>query len=148
MGGLASALLLSGGIFLWQARIEASNVPVIPKPPPALSLIPEAGPDAPKRGDAPPDLPAASPESKEIQRFNRYDRDRDDRISRIEMMATRSAGFRKLDKNGDNLLSFEEWAHATGDKFAKADSDGNGELTRAEFRATAPQKKAPPACKC
>ena len=148
MGGFATALLMIGGLFLWQGHTQASNAPTIPKPPPALPLIPEAGENAPVRGDAPPELPAAKAESKERQRFNRYDRDRNDRVSRIEMMATRSAAFRKLDKNGDNLLSFEEWAHATGDKFAKADADGNGELNRAEFATTAPKAATKPRCKC
>ncbi|HMP46684.1 MAG TPA: EF-hand domain-containing protein, partial [Sphingopyxis sp.] len=73
---------------------------------------------------------------------------RDERISRIEMMSTRTAAFRKLDKNGDNLLTFEEWAAVTGDRFAKADADGDGALTRKEFATTAPKRAPAPKCKC
>lgn len=64
------------------------------------------------------------------------------------MMATRSAAFRKLDKNGDNLLSFEEWASATADRFDKADADKSGDLTRAEFATTAPKPPKKPKCSC
>lgn len=147
-GGAAAALLLTGGFFLWQGQTQSTDAPIIPKPPPALPMIPEAGPDAPQRGAPPPELPAARAEDKEAQRFNRYDRDRNDRISRIEMMSTRSAAFRKLDKNSDNLLSFEEWAVATSDKFAGADADKSGELTRVEFSSTAPRPAARPRCNC
>lgn len=147
-GAMAGILLLMGGMFLWQGHSQGVSDAVIPKPPPALPLIPEAGPDAPRRGVPPPELPAAQQESKETKRFNRYDRDRNGRISRVEMMSTRSAAFRKLDKNGDNLLSFEEWAVATSDKFAKADADQSGDLTRAEFATTAPKPAAKPRCAC
>ena len=58
-------------------------------------------------------MPAAKEASREERRFNRYDRDRNESVSRIEMMSTRTAAFRKLDKDRNNLLSFEEWAAAT-----------------------------------
>ena len=123
IGGVASALLLTGGLFMWKGYTQIAEEEVLPDPPPSLPAIPVAGSGAPKRGAAPPELPAAKDASREERRFNRYDRDRNNRISRIEMMATRTAAFRKLDKNGDNLLSFEEWAAATSDRFAKADAD-------------------------
>lgn len=147
-GAMAGILLLTGGVFLWQGHTQGASNAEIPKPPPPLPLIPEAGEDAPRRGAALPELPAAKQESKEAKRFNRYDRDRNERISRVEMMSTRSAAFRKLDTNGDNLLSFEEWAVATSDKFAKADADQSGDLTRAEFSTTAPKPTAKPRCAC
>ena len=148
LGGVASALLLTGGVFLWKGYSQIAAEDVVPAPPPRLAALPVAGPDAPKRGAAPPALPAAKAESREERRFNRYDRDRNERISRVEMMATRSAAFRKLDKNGDNLLSFEEWAAATSDRFAGADADKSGDLTRAEFATTAPKPAAKPNCRC
>ncbi len=65
------------------------------------------------------------------------------------MLSTRTAAFRKLDKDGNNLLTFEEWAVATVDKFEGADKDGDGYLTREEFATTAPKPVAKkPACKC
>lgn len=148
VGGAASALLLTGGLFLWQGHSQVAREADLPEPPPALPAIPVAGADAPKRGPVPPELPAAKAESREERRFNRYDRDRNGRISRVEMMSTRTAAFRKLDRNGDNLLTFEEWAVATSDRFAGADADKSGDLTRAEFATTAPKPAVKPKCSC
>lgn len=148
IGGVASALLLTGGLFLWQGKTQTRKEAVAAPAPPDVAELPVAGAGAPKRGPAPPELPSAKESSREERRFNRYDRDRNDRISRIEMLSTRTAAFRKLDKNGDNLLTFEEWAAATGDRFAKADADRSGELTRTEFATTAPKRKEAPKCKC
>ncbi len=148
IGGLASALLLTGGVFLWQGYSRDAEVRAMPEPPPALPALPVAGRDAPKRGAAPPELPEAKSETREERRFNRYDRDRNERISRVEMLSTRTASFRKLDTNGDNLLSFEEWAVTTSDRFAGADADKSGDLTRAEFATTAPKRKPKPKCSC
>lgn len=148
IGGVASALLLTGGVFLWQGLSRDAEVRAMPDPPPALPEIPVAGANAPKRGTPPPELPEAKAETREERRFNRYDRDRNERISRIEMLSTRTAAFRKLDRNGDNLLSFEEWAVTTSDRFAGADADKSGDLTRAEFATTAPKRKPKPKCGC
>ena len=63
-------------------------------------------------------------------------------------MSSRTAAFRKLDKDGNNLLTFEEWAAATGQRFAGADADKSGDLTRAEFATTAPKRVATPKCSC
>jgi len=43
-----------------------------------------------------------------------------------------------LDADGNNLLTFEEWAVTTADRLAKADADGNARLTPREFSTTAP----------
>ncbi|HMP45288.1 MAG TPA: hypothetical protein PKD99_09305, partial [Sphingopyxis sp.] len=91
VGGIASALLLTGGVFMWKGYTQIADEEVIPEPPPDPGPIPVAGPNAPKRGPAPPELPAATQASREERRFNRYDRNRDERISRIEMMSTRTA---------------------------------------------------------
>jgi hypothetical protein len=64
------------------------------------------------------------------------------------MLSSRTNAFRKLDKDGNNLLSFEEWAVATADGFDMADSNRNRELTPAEFATTMPKKKAKPTCRC
>ena len=148
IGGVASALLLTGGVFLWQGYTQVAEEAVMPEPPPDPGPIPVAGAGAPTRGAAPPELPAAKDASREERRFNRYDRDRNDRISRVEMLSTRTAAFRKLDKDGNNLLTFEEWAGATGQRFAGADGDKSGDLNRAEFATTAPKRAVAAKCKC
>jgi hypothetical protein len=65
LGGVASALLLTGGVFLWKGYSQIAAEDVVPAPPPRLAALPVAGPDAPKRGAAPPALPAAKAESRE-----------------------------------------------------------------------------------
>ncbi len=119
IGGVASALLLTGGLFMWKGYTQIAEEEALPDPPPALPAIPVAAAGAPKRGPAPPALPAAKEASREERRFNRFDRDRNDRISRVELMSSRTAAFRKLDKDGNNLLTFEEWAAATGQAFCR-----------------------------
>lgn len=148
IGGVASALMLTGGVFLWKAYSQDAEEEVLPEAPPALAAIPVAGANAPKRGPAPPDLPAAKEASREERRFNRFDRDRNNKISRVELMSSRTAAFRKLDKDRNNLLTFEEWAAATGERFAGADADRSGDLTRAEFATTAPKRAAKAKCSC
>ena len=159
--GVLSALLLGGsGLAIWQ--VQANRPVPLPegRPPPAegeapladepLSLpTPDAG--AMKRGPALPTVgepPEKAKATAEQKRFNRYDRDRDGEITRIEMLSTRTSAFRDLDKNKDNLLTFEEWAAATSDRFAGADKNRNGILTREEFATTKPKVAKKPACKC
>jgi hypothetical protein len=64
------------------------------------------------------------------------------------MLSTRTEAFRKLDKDRNNLLTFEEWAAATVDRFEGADRDRDALLTAAEFAATRPKRNAKPACRC
>jgi len=64
------------------------------------------------------------------------------------MLSTRVDEFRKLDKDGNNLLTFEEWAVATSDRFAGADANHDGWLSPAEFATTAPTRKPKPKCGC
>src|SRR3546814_2127686 len=98
---------------------------------------------------APPPMPSSAPhQTREERRFARYDRIRDDIITRTEMLSSRTKAFRKLDMDGNNLLSFEEWAVKTSDRFAGADADANGKLTAAEFATTAPKRSPRPKCKC
>jgi hypothetical protein len=63
-------------------------------------------------------------------------------------MGSRTKAFKQLDRDGNNLLTFEEWAAATGERFAKADGDGNRLLTRKEFASTRPKPAARPGCRC
>lgn len=150
LGALGVLMVFGVGLFWLQGRaeVEAAALPP-PEPSPALSeeQLPQANAaDLAGRGPAPPE---ASELTREQQRFFRYDRDRDWRISRNEMLSTRTAAFRKLDVDGNNLLSFEEWAVATVSKFENADANGDQELTPAEFLTTRPKPtKAKPRCAC
>lgn len=147
-GSIAALACMTGGLFWWQSHASQDRQPVYAQDRPADA--PPALPvgDPLKSGAAPPDLPAGDPRSREQKRFDRYDRNRDGIIMRVEMMSTRTAAFKKLDKDGDNLLSFEEWAIKTGERFASADANRDGRLTPPEFATTAPKPSAKPRCDC
>ena len=94
-GGALAILLLTGGFLFWQGR--ANQQSVIPAPPPPAALaegLPEADEDAPEFGNAPPLPPSAAKASREEMRFNRYDRNRDSIITRLEMMSSRTKAFK------------------------------------------------------
>ena len=150
LAGAGGALLLvSAGLWLWQGQAAQQNL--IPAAPPSTALsdqLPEPAQGAPAFGAAPPTPPEAPKASREQQRFNHYDRNRDEIISRLEMMGSRTKAFKALDKDGNNLLSFEEWAAATGERFAGADRNRDKLLTRKEFAATRPKAAAKPGCRC
>ena len=138
------------GLFWWQGRAEIEEAAPPPDP---MALVKEA-PSSDElpitdpgemQGPAPPE---ASELTKEQRRFFRYDRNRDWRITRSEMLSSRSDGFRKLDKDGNNLLTFEEWAVTTVEKFEGADADGNRELSPGEFLTTKPKPSKSRRCAC
>lgn len=148
IGALGALLMVSVGLFWWQGRAEVERAA-----PPPLSAIPSQNatelPSASVEGLLGPDLPEATPLSREQKRFGRYDHDSDGRITRNEMLSTRTAAFRKLDKDGNNLLTFEEWAVTTVDKFDAADRNHDLWLSPDEFRTTAPPEPRPaPKCSC
>lgn len=145
IGGIAALLMLMGGVFLWQGISQTADPALAALPPPDVGL--PVG-NANLRGAPPPEPPHATALSREERRFARMDRNRDDTITRIEMMSSRTQGFRRLDKDGNNLLSFEEWAVATSDRFAQADADRSGALTRTEFASTAPRNRPQTRCRC
>ncbi len=148
-GGIGALLLVSGGLWLWQGHASQENeIPAAPPPSALAEGLPQAGTGAPAFGSAPPTPPEAPKASREEQRFNRYDRNRDELISRLEMMGSRTKAFKSLDKDGNNLLTFEEWAAATGERFAGADGNRDKLLTRKEFAATRPKQTAKPGCRC
>ena len=147
LAALATLVLVGIGLFWWQGRaaVEQGAPPPAPQSPPvADTLIPQADVSG-LEGPAPPE---ASELTREQQRFFRYDRNRDWRISRSEMLSTRTDAFRKLDVDGNNLLTFEEWAVATVQRFENADSNRDNELTPTEFAATRPKPVRKPACRC
>lgn len=147
----AGLTLIASSLGYWGWQSWAAPEPVIPQPPPeerAPLELPVAGAGAPAFGAPPPEPPSATRLSREELRFNRYDRNRDELVSRIEMMSSRTKDFKKLDSDGNNLLSFEEWASATGERFAKADGNRDNLLTRKEFLGTRPKRVAKPGCRC
>ena len=148
LGAFIGLFLAGVGMFWWQGRAEVEAG--APPPLPAETTVATEGglPIADISGLRGPAPPEATELSKEQQRFFRYDRNRDQSISRTEMLSTRTDGFRKLDKDGNNLLTFEEWAVATVDKFEGADANRDNELTPAEFATTKPKPDSKPACRC
>jgi len=64
------------------------------------------------------------------------------------MLAPRAAAFRKLDTDGNNLLTFQEWAVRTTTRFRDADANRDSALTREEFATTRPKRSPQPACRC
>jgi hypothetical protein len=149
LGVLGGLLLVAVGIFWWQGR----GYTEVGSAPPKLALagsgvptdaLPNSDPNG-RRGNAPPE---ASEVTREQKRFDRLDRDRDGRITRNEVLSPRAAAFRKLDVNHDNLLTFEEWSVRTTDRFAGADANRDGWLSRVEFATTKPKRSAKPACRC
>ncbi|MCK0128333.1 hypothetical protein [Erythrobacter sp. F6033] len=148
--GVFVGLLLAGvGVFWWQGRAQVeTNAP----PPPEAEEVVLADDELPltdpgdMEGPAPPE---ASELTREEKRFFRYDRNRYRKITRNEMLSSRSDGFRKLDVDGNNLLTFEEWAVTTGNRFDEMDADGNAELTQSEFATSKPKARPNrPRCRC
>lgn len=149
LGALGALLLVAAGLFWWQGRAADAGPPPVPR----LALdTPTAEadelPDADGEGLQGPALPQANEQTREQKRFDRLDRDRDGRITRNEVLAPRVRDFRKLDVDGNNLLSFEEWAVKTSDRFKTADANGDQALTREEFATTKPKVKKRQDCAC
>ncbi|MGO4166806.1 hypothetical protein [Novosphingobium sp. YAF33] len=148
LGALAALVMVSVGLFWWQGRAAVERGAPLPQAP-VSSIAPQEMPSADLSEIDGPELPEATEQTREQRRFGRYDRNRDGRITRNEMLSTRVDGFRKLDQDGNNLLTFEEWAVATVTKFDGADANQDQALTPEEFRKTAPPPaKAKPGPKC
>jgi hypothetical protein len=149
IGGIAALCMASGGLLVWQSLAKQPSLIPAPPPPELMSdTLPVAATDAPAFGPAPPTPPEAPKASREEMRFNRYDRNRDEIVSRLEMMGSRTKAFKALDRDGNNLLTFEEWAAATGQRFRSADGNKDQLLTRKEFAQTRPKTPAQPGCRC
>ena len=138
--GAGAALLLGvAGIFLLRGSASVQ---------PALAAAPAAA-AASEESALPDEAPSASAKTREQKRFDRYDKDRNDAITRDEYLLSRRKAFAKLDLDRDGKLGFEEWAAKTTGKFAEADKDKSGSMTRAEFVTTAPKRSAAkPKCAC
>lgn len=147
LGAVGGLLLAAAGVFWWQGRAETERGAALPAALPAPAAA-EAIPTADGAGLVGPAPPELSEVTREQRRFDRLDRNRDGRITRVEMLLPRVAAFRKLDVDRNNLLSFEEWAVATSDRFRGADRDGDQSLTRGEFLTTRPKPASRQECRC
>ncbi|MEO5865658.1 MAG: EF-hand domain-containing protein [Sphingomonas sp.] len=133
-GGVAALLLAaSAGMVLFNARA---------KPEALLAAQPAAEAQVADNAPLPDAAPEASDKTREQKRFDRYDKDRDGKVTREEYLAARRKAFAKLDANHDGMLSFDEWAIKAETKFAAADTDKSGTMTPVEFAATKVQRKA------
>jgi hypothetical protein len=141
-GAGAAALLMLAGMFLFRGSAASEfKLPAAPAVRTAAAMAEEPLPAA---------APKASAKTREQKRFDRFDKDRNDAVTREEYLAARHKAFAKLDTSHDGRLDFDEWAIKTTTKFAGADADKSGALTRAEFVATAPKPRAgaKPRCVC
>jgi hypothetical protein len=139
LAGVASALLLvTAGVFLFQSNAAPDPLPARAA---LAGIAPAAAQDSPE-----PELPEASPKSREQKRFDRNDKDRDGTITRDEYLIPRRKAYTKLDVDGDGRLSFEEWAKKTTDKFSAADRDRSGTLSAVEFATTAIKRRPRQRC--
>lgn len=147
LGALGALLLTALGLFWVQGRAQVEQA----APPPSTEPEP-ADPDALPSADIAdlegPAPPEASELTREQRRFFRYDRNRDLKITRNEMLSTRTDGFRDLDTDGNNLLTFEEWAVTTSSRFEEMDGNGDNELTAAEFATSAPPRRPATRARC
>lgn len=140
VGGVAALLMVAAGWMLFHG--DAAREAILP-PPPDRQAVREL-----PRDDALPGVPEATERTREQKRFDRYDKDRDGKVTREEYLASRRKAFARLDTNGDGKLSFDEWAIKTTTRFGDADRDRSGTLDRAEFATTAPKRRAKPKCVC
>jgi hypothetical protein len=150
LGAVAALLMAAAGMFWWQGQAAIEDAA---PPPPTLAEIPDESsleplPTEDGDGMIGAALPEVDEDTREERRFNRLDRNRDNMVSRSEVLQPRVAAFRKLDTDRNNLLSFEEWAVATSNRFKGADANGDASLTRQEFEKTRPKQVQRPDCKC
>jgi hypothetical protein len=141
VGGVAALALVGAGwlIFGGMARPDPLSSPTAAARRTAASIQddPQATP-----------LPEAPARDREQKRFDRYDKDRDGKVTRDEYLVPRRKAFAKLDVNGDGRLSFDEWAIKTATRFSDADHDRSGAMDAREFATTAPKRKTQrPTCR-
>jgi hypothetical protein len=138
LGAVGALLLVGAGIFWWQGRAESQHGAALPAALPA-AFVDDALPGADGAGLHGAAPPVMDEVTREQRRFDRLDRNRDAKITRVEMLGPRVAAFRKLDADHNNLLSFEEWSVKT---------NGDQALTREEFLTTKPKPVKQPECRC
>lgn len=139
-GGAAVVAAISAGVMMFSS--DARPGAVLPQQP-----VVRAGGDTPT-DPLPGEAPQAADKTREQKRFDRYDKDRDAKITREEYLAQRRKTYARLDTDGDGTLSFDEWAIKATTKFAAADRDKSGAMTAPEFATTAVKRKAPARLNC
>ncbi len=134
VGGVAALLLVGAGWLIFNGEAHPDALP--------NALVAAQPADAARQGDAgSAPLPEAPARSREQKRFDRYDKDRDGKITREEYLAARRKAYAKLDRDGDGKLSFDEWAIKATTKFATADRDKSGAMNATEFATTAVKRR-------
>ena len=140
-GGAAVIGLIVAGFMLFSGKARPG--PVLPGQP-----MTQVG-DPVIASDPLPDVaPEATERTREQKRFDRYDKDRDAKITREEYLVQRRKAYARLDVDGDGKLSFDEWAVKATTKFADADRDKSGAMTAPEFATTAVKRKGPTRVNC
>ncbi|MEG3171306.1 EF-hand domain-containing protein [Sphingomonas sp. ZB1N12] len=139
-GGVAIIALIAAGFMVFSGTARPG--PILPPQP--LSQVAGAVASEPLPGAA----PEATEKTREQKRFNRYDKDRDAKITREEYLTQRRKAYARLDVDGDGKLSFDEWAVKATIKFAEADRDKSGTMTAPEFATTAVKRKGPARVNC
>ncbi len=139
-GGAAVIALIAAGFMFFSGKARPG--PRLPPQPAAQvggAVASEPLPDA---------APEATERTREQKRFDRYDKDRDAKITREEYLVQRRKAYARLDVDGDGKLSFDEWAVKATTKFANADRDKSGAMTAPEFATTAVKRKGPARVNC
>ena len=140
-GGTAIIALIVAGFMVFSGKARPGSL--LP-PQPATQIG-----GAAVAGDPLPDAaPEATDKTREQKRFDRYDKDRDAKITRDEYLVQRRKAYARLDVNGDGTLSFDEWAVKATTKFADADRDKSGTMTAPEFATTAVKRQGPARVNC
>jgi hypothetical protein len=140
-GAIAVIAVIVAGFMMFSGTARPGTL--LPAQP--VSHVGEA---AVARDPLPDAAPEATEKTREQKRFDRYDKDRDSRITREEYLVQRRKAYARLDVNGDGTLSFDEWAVKATTKFADADRDKSGAMTAPEFATTAVKRKGPARANC
>ena len=140
-GGAAVIALIAAGFMVFSGKARPG--PVLPPQPAA-----QVGGSASAFEPLPDAAPEATDKTREQKRFDRYDKDRDAKITREEYLVQRRKAYARLDVDGDGKLSFDEWAVKATTKFADADRDKSGAMTAPEFATTAVKRKGPARVNC
>ncbi|WP_380779390.1 EF-hand domain-containing protein [Sphingomonas sp. R86520] len=140
-GGTAVIALIVAGFMMFSGKARPG--PLLPAQP-----VSQAAGTTASAEPLPDRAPEASDRTREQKRFDRYDKDRDAKITREEYLVQRRKAYARLDVDGDGKLSFEEWAVKATSKFADADRDKSGAMTAPEFATTAVKRKGPVRTNC
>lgn len=143
LAGAASALLLVAAGFFMAKGLAGKAAQATPE----TTATAEALSPAMNFAEL-PEPPRASELSKEQKRFNRYDRDRNQAVSKEEFLTSRRKAYERLDTNKDGLISFDEYSAKAQLKFAKADVNRSATLDRREFSTTRVVRKQKPRPDC